>query len=317
MIQRCFEIVLSKITIGAGAVGFIRQGAIRESLMDRYVEVRVSFQQTAPGNVAIGALRTDGLRKDEIFAPVGGRNPGLPNDKGTRGSAQEELLVQALKNACAPVPAQSSNPQSGDSGSTSVYDGAPPAVQVTPYDELPQYQTPYTPETQKYPYTSSRMDILYSKGEGLMVAPNANNPNSDNFAPVSVFRLHSPIGYKVIEWTSERVGAIPSIPDPRPTPPGSGSTLGGGSGAASQNLTLMESDLTGVTPQYVDDGQTRVYRISGRYKYVFAKKTIGPGDTLDLGSIPWTTDAPGSLKIRESQDYTTGIVDPDSSGSGG
>ena len=80
----------------------------------------------------------------------------------------------------------------------------------------------------------------------------------------------------------------------------------GGTGGQ-PNLTLLKSEISAATPQYLNG--EKVYRISGRYEYVFAAQTIGPGDILDLGAIPWTTDAPGS-NVIDTGDYETGIVDP-------
>jgi hypothetical protein len=293
MIQRCLEIVLAKITLGAGGIGFIRNAAIRESLVDRFVEVNIGFVQLPPANVQIGALNTNGLQKDDIFEDQDGVNPPVPNSSGTRGTAIEDLLVAELTSACQAIIDYSENPESDGEGDSSEYAGPPTAIQVTPVDELPEQPSPYSESTQQYPYTIGKLDIKYSRDEGVLVAPVASGPGAGG-NPVALFRLYPKIGYKVVDFTMERLGACPSIPSPQVSDP---------------NLTLLDSDITLACPEPTNDGATKVWRVSGWYKYVFSQKTIGPGDTLDAGALPWTTDVVGSNQIISSQDYSPGIID--------
>ncbi|OYV95784.1 MAG: hypothetical protein B7Z73_01875 [Planctomycetia bacterium 21-64-5] len=147
-------------------------------------------------------------------------------------------------------------------------------------------------------WASGEMRVLWDTDMGLVVCPTAGPTD----APPKVFRVSSPIGYKIVEGHSIKAGGKPLIPDPNPS---------------DSNLTLIKKRLTLTTPPVGPDACTKVYRYDFWYKYVCSSVTVGAGsDGLCMGSLPWMIDAPGD-NVSTAADYSDALIGIDPAGGGG
>jgi hypothetical protein len=96
---------------------------------------------------------------------------------------------------------------------------------------------------------------------------------TDRQAPTRIFRIGADVMYKQVIWTAIRKGDWPKIPQ-----------------VDESNGPLIHAEINPLSPVVTDtDAKTLVYKIEGRFVYVFnTPKPEGPsGDTLVAAKIPF------------------------------
>jgi len=135
-------------------------------------------------------------------------------------------------------------------------------------------------------YYGAEIDGRYDWREGLLIIPAAGPPGT----PPVICRVHSPYATRAVEWTAERVGARPTVPQPN-------------TGNA-QEVPIARSVLVS-TPAMQANGQI-VTRASGRYVYAL---TITPGPTDTLANARAQFDGAGSGAYNmPSGDFVSGLI---------
>src|SRR5208282_5937017 len=116
--------------------------------------------------------------------------------------------------------------------------------------------------------------------------PCSNDPNNPNYQsggcpPViscTNIQLFQPVTRNVVEFSIDRVGAVPQVPSPvvaqylsdgeTPNP-------------YYKNYTLLSSNVSPMNTELMPDGYTLVYRVTGVYTY----SALNPLD--DTGTVPF------------------------------
>ena len=97
---------------------------------------------------------------------------------------------------------------------------------------------------------------------------------------------------KIVTFTAERVGAVPTAPSPTPL---------------DTNLVLVDAGhIQLAEPNVLADGVTVAYRISGRYVYGL-KVGRKPTDPLNFPAPPWMSFTYGQLAMQPG-DFSAGII---------
>jgi hypothetical protein len=326
MVQRCFQLALTKVSVGLNTAGFIRHVAIRQSLGTdaKWVELTIAFQQTPPTAPELGSIRIEGLRKDvsEIYAEQNGVNPGLPNV--SRGTAIVTALTAALRNACTPVTTPVS-PGAAEQTTPQPPYGPPPAISVEPVEELPVSPgSGYSPDPvqQEAPYTRYKNDIEVETQTHTVQTPSTgpppdatggggstdetgsmrtSGPGSTPWSwPSIIFMVASPTAKMRISFQAERVGLPPLVPTLTPN---------------DGNLVLSRYVIRPNSPITWNDGVSRVYSVNGFYEF-HMRKAVQIDQPYRMGVLPWTS-IPFTEALLRPDDFVSGIFDdPDQSESG-
>jgi hypothetical protein len=291
------KIVSQKLQIGGAAVAngpVLREIAIRQALHGRMVQVKANVLMTpavgaGPG---ISILNLVQLNSDQLAIFAKDFTDPQPYDKGSRGSYQWEMTAQIFKDSCGKA-SRLLNPLQTQS-TTTPYDSTTPTVVNVGVGNVPDYQNnKYSSDA----YNDYRIDTKYVTDYMNIQAPVANPVSGpggySNYS--SIMNVASPMTKKIIQWTAERYGDQPKIPNPQP---------------GDSNLTLMSTDIQPAAPGLMVDASSQIYRISGTYVYSMTRP-LGNGDTLTTGSLPWTTLSFGDGQYSNWQD---GILDIGSSG---
>lgn len=235
-----------------------------------------------------------------------GINPSMPNGLGTRGTQSELLLSQNLKQACQFPDRPFASTCSPDSNTTEFNAGGCPAVQVTFSLILNPGYNHYSQATINAAYSHYKIDVTYPEQESRVQLPltgvygnlqggtsgGTGIPPSD-VGPITaeIIQLALPMSQKVVDWTAERLNAIPRIPQPAPT---------------DGNYKLISSHITPAGFEMMADGQSVIFRVSGIYTYA-AFSNQGAGDDLPIAAAPWM-DFPLGLARINLEDYGDDIV---------
>ncbi len=115
-------------------------------------------------------------------------------------------------------------------------------------------------------YLDGRFDSEYNWDFGLRLMDVAGPPGT----PPEVIRVHSGHCFRVVRWTSLRVGATPDNPAPK----------------TNANEILFRAIVCPLTP-IPWPGGSRVYRTSGVYYYLLLTSPVIGTDRLSAGTAPW------------------------------
>jgi hypothetical protein len=316
--QYAFQLISQKIPIvpnlGQNSFGFLRNFQIMQSVTERFVDVTVSVQlapvKTGPN--LIPSVNYQPLQIDNIFPANGtGINPALPSDGGSRGTAALVMAQTLLSQVCQPVE-NSPGPLSatGTGGQATPQNQVP--VIVTPTEIIPPSNYRYTPSTTQYPYTEARVHEKYDSDSGVRQAPISANSSSltppfpsqsptptssqSGIQTSSFINIHQSITTRFVEWTAERVGQTPQIPEYN---------------SSDDNQVLLRWNISPVSVEVAYDGATPIYRVSGWYSF---------GLKVDMSqiqqiafSVPQWVDynyGDASLNLADGGNTTPGLIDP-------
>lgn len=161
----------------------------------------------------------------------------------------------------------------------------------------PQYgQPPFSPDQFGPNWYWGEFDGRYEVDQGVLSIPvsgggsavlttggSSGSGGSSGPTQAAIIRVHDPIGYRVVEWTVERIGAQPQAPSANTNNP---------------NEVLARAVKWPLTPGTTADG-IPIYRLSGRYEYLLI---IPPQetDTLSTGVPPWSGLSPSQTNVPPS-----------------
>lgn len=120
-----------------------------------------------------------------------------------------------------------------------------------PTPNINQVSNAWSVSQRSAPYTAYCIEIEYVEKRGVLQLPVA----ADGPTPVEaeIIQLHAPSGRVEVRWTATRSGLPPEVPDAEP-PSGS-------------PLVLKEKFVSPMAPVLLENGQKRLYVVSGRYTY--------------------------------------------------
>ena len=119
------------------------------------------------------------------------------------------------------------------------------------------------------------------------------SPNGFKGKSVAMFQLASPTLPWVVEWTASKAGEEPDIPNPD-----QGNT----------NWVLLDDDFTPTMLVTGPDGNTPLYRISGRYVYAHVSPPDQTINAVSFPKPPWMQD--GLLRVIPASRLKKGIINP-------
>ncbi len=139
-------------------------------------------------------------------------------------------------------------------------------------------------------YTDYLQDPKYELFSGQYLLPVAGPEGT----PPEIITLHAPYAKKVVSWSTERVGAPPSLPD---------------WDAGNVADVLQYRSVTPATPVLAPDGNP-VYRVSGLYQYVIS---VAPSDTDSYarGAMPFDLNPASTYTVYAAQ-FVPGVNDASS-----
>lgn len=284
------------------------QAAIDQAQASLSITVRVPPVKTEKKVAGLGSLRVLELLKDvrqSALFNADGQNPNLPFAENSRGYFMGELYAQTLRVCLAncgqpevprviatvsPVPV-SFQPEGTNPVKEDEYAGDP----ASDSDRI----SDATKDGGQITYFEVRTH--YESDTGTSVSPVAGN----GAEPPSVFQLYNPITYRVVQFTGERIGAKPPVPDAATGEPG--------------EILVGTPKVSFAPPIPAADSVTPIYRVTGEFTYarVDGKSITSPGDGLPMGSVPWATFAFEDASNRYlSTDKAPGITGPSYGGGG-
>lgn len=264
--------------------GFISRVAAKEELHQPAVSVHMEANMPAAqqGAIGLGGLRADKFLVDGVnyqfnnpLLNPAGLTPDLGADNNTRtpgylGKAFAAILQQPC---VAPNPVK--GPPGPGSGSPS-YSTSPSyniSASVGSSVELDDSSTDWSDDNTQSLFTEYRIDNVYRTVYSKLVAAIAgpvsgstqygSTDSNGNWVPsnpqqptVEVMTLAEPKTTMASEWSVERAGSEPMIPDPNPTDPA---------------FVLLLKDVQQTNVSRAADGTTKLYRVRGRYEYAMTR----------------------------------------------
>lgn len=281
-----------------------------ESLSDPSVDFKMVVCRPVAQNGVQGMF---GLRNDIFTAAgiqyqfgnplldnggFGGNCPQLGADNNTRTDTYNALaFTQALQAACSSVPILKGSLNLGGSGAS--YDKNPPKVNTSyaPNAPTPPVTTSYSSANGSAPYSEYRVDARYDTDGHAIQMPTTGTVNGGPSGAEIVYTAN-PTSTAVFEWTAERAIAPPAVPNTKLYDP---------------NYVLTDYMVQPTSFGLMADGQTKGYRVTGRYEYAL-KQPINPNDQLTFPASPMYAFIWGSDTL---DNFQTGIIGGGSGGSSG
>lgn len=134
----------------------------------------------------------------------------------------------------------------------------------------------FSADHNRAPYTTYKHTIAYFTKEGVM----QGKPAGPEGTPAELIRVHAPVSKKVVIWTVEREGEMPTLPDPTPK---------------SDNEYLADKVFFPSNPQLLADGKTRLYSIAGMFTYLLKKPHDPKDGTMTFGKAPFDKGDGGAV----------------------
>lgn len=292
LLDRALALALSKVLgaeaafAGAGAPHggvLLKSAAVREALWDNKVEVVI--KAAMPG----ATQRTRQLpmsltRFGTALAGVDAQGTGL--DPGLRGSARLLLRAAALIDPCLAAVAPAGDGQDANAA-VGIGANVVPTVVTTPV--LPDdADALYRPDDgQGGIYTDYQVRSIYSRSRGTLQLPLAGASAGVSSVFVQVAAAAKRL---VVEWSAEKVGARPLLPDPN---------------LNDANAVLLDWDVDLGHVEPASDGTAFRYRARGRYVYGFHQDN----DALSAALPPFVSTAAGTETSFGAGDFVHGIID--------
>jgi hypothetical protein len=309
LLRMAITVALTKIQAGGVAQDklgrFIVGGAIQEELYENIVQVRFRIQ-LAPLTGRVAGVPTD-LRSFGQ-APYGSDpNSGTnPPDAGIRGTALLALARAALRDPCSLGSTLSTG--GGSTLTAGLLPSDPNTVTTDPQATVSI--VPVLPDDQNALYNAnaltaggalgsvyneyvidSRYDYDYHTFQ-LPVASAALNVTT------AFVQVAATTARRRIDWSCERVGAIPDLPSPNLT---------------DNNHVLLSVTIIPGHAELMGDGVTLKFKFSGTY--IYGLKTPFP-TKLGLGLPPWINQNVKDQLCVGDQNFVSGIIDTCLNGGG-
>jgi hypothetical protein len=310
LISRCMSICLAKINAAgplrpeAGNVVFKPNGkidnntpnpppfiedlSIGEVLYRNEVEVRARARLQPVKDKAGVNVNMKPFAVKPAYSELGSVQPF---DPGLRGTAQLAMVAAALQDPClrqtitltpGQIPDQAT-PSTGHVAAT---------VTISPVQPNSSDAELKTGEPGIYSVYDIRTRIV--RDEHMLQLP-VGKAGAD----AAVIQLAAPTHRRVVEWSAEKLGAPPKVPNPNP--------------AGGSNAVLLEAHFDPGQMDVGADGETLRYVCSGRYEYAFRNSDKV---RLAAGVPPWLTD---DVRQQAAQPflYADGIFDVNGDGFAG
>ncbi len=308
MIKKALLIAQAKLPITDPSKGFLTSMVIRQGMTEPTISLSASMLINPSNAGMVPGIDATALQIENVFQDQGGINPSFPSRGGTAGTYQNELLVSAWKAACSPPTKPYEGSVASANSDSSVSDNTGPVVTIGTSADLPTIRTKFSTSQAQNLYTDYKVDTKIVTDTGIMQVANSGAVSSNSSAGVyssgsgsssgsdsdSVFLTYSrPTQRKIVEWTAERSGAMPDVPNAQPV---------------DSNLVLIDSGHIQVCePSLLTDGFTLSYRVAGRYVYGM-KKNLSPTADLVFPAVPWQSDYYGDNTLTATN-FLDGIID--------
>jgi hypothetical protein len=329
------KIAMQKIPLDSNQY-ILLHASITHALHDRFVELQMTAKtnatQKTEGTDASGLpLFTEELKTHylEALPAAGGTkmkgkppkaptsqspgdpsglNPPPPGGAGSRGTWIGTLVAQSLADRrCSWAAPAVATPGANDTTTSTPYGGPDaPTVTVGVDNTLPQSDS-----AAKQPdasgsgegfsiYNDYRIDVIVEGHECVYYAPVAGDftpgvPSS--YIPPVAVSVASPYSTKTIRWTASRLGLKPKAPSPY-TP---------GTKATPKTEIYLGGHATPAVPAYAADAKTKVWRMSGEYRYLMLTYG-GPGTAIKGAILPNSTEVTLSANDISPSDFADGIL---------
>lgn len=335
MILFLFTIAVEKLQ-NILTIGVLSGADLTEDVFEKIVQINMSYICLPEGmgfnEVALPMLGSVGDTVQILSLPdLGGICPQPFFESGTRGTAAYMLAVNAFGTACFSslsglntddtgtiVPPNSYSESNSFGTSPSVngfYTPSAPSVQGSQSDVRirgTQSDPQIGADEQKNMNIKGSFKSQNKTSKGIITLPIASSLSSSSGGddsgsgnPTCVnVQLFQPITKKVVEWSVERIGAVPQIPNP--IPPGGQGSLSGGGGSGS-GLTLLSSYIAPIGMEVMPDGYSRIYRISGTYEYSM-QNPLGDNDPVQFDIPTWLNILPDQTTQLAKKSYTYGVI---------
>lgn len=163
-------------------------------------------------------------------------------------------------------------------------------------DDLPAADGLWTQAHLEAPFTAYSIQQSYVRNPGITLSPVAGPPGT----PADVIQVCAPYGAKVVSWTACRIGLRPLVPDSAPN---------------IDNHVLAHEVVTTHEPVTSEDGQTKLFVISGTYVYLNLLPLVPASDGLAMGAPPYDR-TPGASNVLGPEWYTKNILTGDTQPNG-
>lgn len=289
LIELAIVIALTKVRgvngqlIGVGnQVGsMLQSAAIREHLWENKIEVTIKTMLAASPERKL-SLPT---KLDRFGSAIPGVT-NLPPDPGTRGTAGLLLQAAAFMDPCVQTAILKAG---GLAAATALGITNDPVVQVFAANIVPDDASGlYKDDGRGGLYTEYKIMSRVEAPENIVQMPVASSTATET----SVFcQVAAAIAKRVVEWSAEKVGSRPILPDPK---------------VNDENAVLLNTiiDVDDVVPD--SDGTALRFRVAGRYFYGFKDPNKV---NIVAGVPPWVSDEVQSQVAFSSDDFRSGIID--------
>lgn len=333
MLLFLFTVILDKLA-NVILFGVPSSCEVSEDIFLNRIDVQISYVCVDDGAALAGlALPLNGVIGQQILSlpNLSGVNRNLPLGKGTRGTAGYYLATSNFATACY------------TSYTTVGQDPTATLIPPDAYDNNPQrgvgptikgYYAPAAPSQLNYPinppvrqrgfqsvgvfaaqtmYTKYEVFSHYITSKGIITIPKTitcstdqNNPNyQPDCNPVSCvnIQLFQPVTMKVVEFSIERIGAVPEVPNPAVNQTYKNGQINPYYG----NYTLKSSTISTIGNELMADGFTQVYRITGVFNYSCINP-LNDNAKVPFDLPPWVGVLPSIATQVSPNNYEDGII---------
>jgi hypothetical protein len=258
--------------------------AVRQSMWENKVEVNLKVQYTSTPS------RIKGVAMDlkRFTVPPVGSEPGtLPPDPGLRGTAGLQLVAAAFQDPCSSAAILNT----GGLGTTST-------LSTTGLPEVHVLMTTVLPDDSRalYSTTLDNLPGFYTNYQihvtNRLKTWNVQLPVAAPNQASAIVTLASGTGERIVEWSAEKTGNPPKIPDYNTSDP---------------NLVLLSAELM-PSPNDLNPGEGTmvVFRRAGRYVYAEQDPSKSP---VDGGMPPFIDPSIRQAAVINPDDLIHGIID--------
>lgn len=274
------------------------------------IEFRMAVMRPVAQNGVQGLF---GMRKD-IFLDQGsayqannpfltqdGKNPQLLDNNSRSPILLGQAFAAVLQAACSPISPSKGGPGAGGSGTG--YAIAPNysvTTSVSNSATLAPVSTSFSPANTAAGFSEYRVDARVDTNPHTYQQPVSGTVNGQP-AACEIINLASSTSTVLFDWTCERLGAPPIVPDPN---------------IDDKNYVLGNYTITPASFGLLADGTTKGYRCAGRYEYLL-NSPINPGDPLVFAAPPMYAFAWGSDSLTNFAQGIIGSMAGASGSSGG
>jgi hypothetical protein len=255
--------------------------AVRTSLYENKVEVNIKAQITST------PARKQGVPMDVkrfTFIPKGSEPGTLPPDPGIRGTAGLALFAATFSDPCL---TESILLNTGLGATRQLNTSGIPEVRVLTTQQLP--------DDNRALYSTSQLPGFLTNAqihcEYQVKTWNVQLPVASANSASALVTLASPTGQKIVDWSTEKVGGAPKVPDPN---------------VSDSNLVLLNYSMRPEVTVANSDGTVLTYKRSGRY--VYAIQDVSQC-VVDAGLPEFIDPSVRQLSVVQLADLAHGLID--------